>query len=232
LLRYSQLYCGGFFLKGGIGKMSVDTLTKDRVEKALTYGFKLLNTHDITGEYREEFIRNLEIMYSDHIVPDVKSFQSFGDLEFPLQAERFWFGDIGSKYDIICTFLGTEPYSSMFGELVVYVALDDDIYKYTYRVYRVVSKKHPHTVPTKFTHLHKERINALYLAVDSSMQFLHTNKYIMDTPDKDKEIADIVHSVIVGRNIAGELRRRESARKYKLYLSYRKNDGQMKTEES
>lgn len=212
--------------------MSVATLTKDRVEKALTYGFKLLNAHDITGEYREEFIRNLEIMYSDHMVPDVKSFESFGDLEFPLQAERFLLGDIGSKYDIICTFLGTEPYSSMFGELAIYVALDDDIYKYTYRVYRVVSKKHPHTVPTKFTHLHKERINALYLAVDGSMQFLHTNKYIMDTPDKDKEIADIVHSVIVGRSIADELRRRESARKYKLYLSYRKNDGQMKTEES
>lgn len=212
--------------------MSVATLTKDRVEKALTYGFKLLNTHDITGEYREEFIRNLEIMYSDHIVPDVKSFQSFGDLEFPLQAERFWLGDIGSKYDIICTFLGTEPYSSMFGEIDVYVALDDDIYRYTYRVHRVVSKKHPHTVPTKFTHLRKERINALYLAVDGSMQFLHTNKYIMDTPDKDKEIAEIVRSVIVGRSIADELRRRESARKYKLYLSYRKNDGQMKTEEN
>lgn len=54
----------------------------------------------------------------------------------------------------------------------------------------------------------------------------------MDTPDKDKEIADIVRSVVVGRGIADELRRRESARKYKLYLSYRKNDGQMKTEES
>ena len=203
----------------------------DMTERAIKSGFKLISSRELIENYTDDLIRNLDIMYSDFMVPDIKSYKTLDDLEFPLQADRVLLPDKKDKqtnFKILCTFIGTEPYSAVFGKMFVYVIINNEVYRYTYELQNSCTLEN-RFLGYKIRHKKREKLTVLMLKADNSMVFRVTENHLIDTPDIDTEIDDYIHDYVISCKVRKELNRRKCLRKYSMYFQYRKLGAAEKT---
>lgn len=193
-----------------------------KIKQAIKHGLRVLDATEILGEYRDSFISTLQITYSNFSQPDINRFKSLDELEFPLQAERIWMDKKTEHYEILCAFLGTEPYSKMFGRLAVYVVISGNIYRYTYHVHRVLPSG-SRAFNAKMDYESKEKLSTL---TRNGFMLIENDSYsLSETSMFDKEINTYVKQYIASAGICRELSSRQRLSKYRLYLEYRQTLG-------
>lgn len=179
-----------------------------------------LTTEQVMNEYKEAFISKLNMMYSDFETPDIKACQTLASLEFVLQADPIWTHIESSKFNVICSYLGTEPYSSFFGKLAMYVEINGKLYKYVYRVPRVMING-SRVKSYGLTYETKELIEVYSLGNEQSIHIKETLINDNVASRVEKEMTSLIKQYISGTCICTELDKVQKQRKYKLYYLYR-----------